>query len=265
MSWTSGPLTVERYTYARNLVRYAGGGTGTVGVTRTATYADGRVEAVVVAGAGSFPGSVPGVWVDGDVPYGSKVASIRYGVGATTITVPAEVRAWSVLSNPLTGLSVKVIGAEVGARSWHSSTSVSWLDVAIDGAPLIEARPEQAARQSLSLYTTTRGERDAVATLCAARTPLLLRMGESGVDDMWFALVGERVEERLFTQQADDEWRKHSWECYTVPRPSSTTPHAGSTLGDVRTDTPTDLAAVAAKWATLGDIAAAVLVPEPTA
>ena len=259
MTWTSGPLTIQRYTYARNLVRYAGGGVGTVGIARTTTYVDGRVEAIAVAGAGSFPGSVPGVWIDGDVPYGAKVAGVTYRVGAITLVVPAEVREWSILSNPLTGLSVRVIGAEVGSRSWHSSASVSWLDVAIDGAPLIEARPEQAPRQTLSLYTTTRGERDAVAALCAARSPLLLRMGEAGVGDMWFALVGERVEERLFPQQAGDEWRKHSWECYIVPRPQSI--HAGSTLGDVWTDTPTNLAAVAAKWATLGDIASAVLGP----
>lgn len=263
MTWTNGPLTIQRHTYGRNVVRYAGGGSGTLQLTRSVTYVDGRTEAVVVAGAlGGVPGADPGVWIDGDVPFGAKVQSVGYRLGSTIVVVPVEDRAESVLSDPATGLSVTVIGTEIGDRSWESSTSVTWLDVQVGGSPLVHSRPEQAPTQQFALFTTTRADREAVAALCGRRVPLLLRTPDTGVDDMWFVLAGERTEQRLFEQHADDEWRKHTWTAHSAPRPSASLRHAGDTLGALYATEPTTLGAIAARWTTLGAIAAEPLVPE---
>lgn len=247
--------------WGRNAVIYDGAQTGTVAVTRTTTYADGRVETVPLAGTvGGVNGAVPDVWFDGDVPFGAKVDTVVYRVGSESLAVPPEDRAESIISDPTTGLSVNVIGTETGDVAWQSSTSVSWLNVTVGGAPLVAARPEQAAREELVLFTTTRRDREVLAQLCASRRPLLLRTPDSGVDDRYFILAGERVESRLFTQEAGDEWRRHSWECYTVPRPTSVR-HAGETLGAIAA-TGATLADLAAQWSTLGAMAAAALTVE---
>lgn len=262
MSWTSGALSVDRFNYGRNVITYTGGGVGTVTLTRTTTFADGRTETVNVAGAVAIPAPAPGLWIDGDVPFGAKVSGVIYQLGATSVAVPSEARTTAVLSDPFTGLSTSVIGTEIGDRTFHSSTSASWLEVVNLGDPLVNARPEQAPRQSLAVFTTTRADREALGAMCAPRRTLLLRTPIAGVDDMWFVLVGERVESRLIAQDGTDEWRRHSWDAYTVARPDATRPHAGETLAAVALEVPTTLGAVAARWATLGAIAAEVLTAE---
>lgn len=262
MSWTSGALSVDRFNYGRNVITYAGGGVGTLTLTRTTTFADGRVETVDVAGAVDVPGSVPGMWIDGDVPFGAKVSSVDYQLGATTVAVPSEARTTAVLSDPFIGMSTSVIGTEIGDRTWHSSTSASWLEVAVLGNPLVSARPEQAPRQALAVFTTTRADREALASMCAPRRTLLLRSHIAGVDDMWFVLVGDRIESRLVAQDGTDEWRRHSLEAYTVTRPDAARAHAGETLGALAIEEPGTLADIAARWATLAAIAAEVLTPE---
>ena len=262
MSWTSGALSVDRFNYGRNVITYAGGGVGTLTLTRTTTYADGRVETVDVAGAVAIPATAPGLWIDGDVPFGAKVSGVVYQLGAVTVEVPSEARTTAVLSDPFTGLSTSVIGTEIGDRTWHSSTSASWLEVAVLGNPLVSARPEQAPQQALSVFTTTRADREALAAMCGPRRTLLLRTTIAGVDDMWFTLVGERVESRLIAQDGTDEWRRHSLEAYTVTRPNAARPHAGETLAAVALEVPTTLGDIAARWPTLGAIAAEVLTAE---
>jgi hypothetical protein len=261
MSWTLGPLTIGRHTYGRNVIRYAGGGTGTATLTRTSLFTDGRSETVGVSGAVSIDAAVPDVWIDGDVPFGAKVARITYKIGVTTLVVPVEVRTNSVISDPFTGLSVNVIGAEIGDRSWHSATSASWLEVTVWGDPLINARPEQAPTQAFSVYTTTERDRASLATLCGSRRSLLLRTPDLGMPDAWFVLLGERVEQRL-VQTADEVWRRHAWSAQTLARPSTARAHAGETLATLAAEVPGTLADIQTRWATLGAIAAAVITPE---
>lgn len=263
-AWEDGPLSVRRTLYAANLASWAGGGIALGTLTRTVTYVDGRTETVQIPGAVGHQLAAADVWVDGDVPFGPKVASITYHLDGRSVTMPAEDRPWEVLSNPFTGEAANVIGTTIGPRSWHSATAVTYRDIRVWDAPMVHSRPEQAPTQELALFTTSRRDREAVARMMSTRSPLLLRSPHTGWDDVWFAIEGDRAEERLAGRLINEEWRRHSWTLHTVPRPDVSTSgrHVSDTLGDLHAAVPTTLGDIAARWATLGDIAMDTLAPE---
>lgn len=259
--WENGPLSVKRGIYGSYLITWAGGVTGRGYLVRTTTYTDGRVEYQYIPGSANFDLATPDVWVDGDAPYGEGIESITFGVNATKVTVPPESRRWEILSDPFTGLAANVIGSEITDLTWESATTVAYRHVTPLGAPHVHSRPEQSPSQQLAFYTTSRGDRELVARMCANRRPLLLRSPNSGVDDMWFALDGARTEQRLHGRLAHEEWRQHTWTLRLIDRPDHrhSGRHVSDTLGGVRDAVPTTLGDVAVKWSTLGDIALAQL------
>lgn len=253
--WSGGTLTVSGYSYARNVISHSGG-SGTATLTRTTTYTDGRTETVQVAGAVGVDAAAPQVWIDGDVPFGPSVSSVVYALGSSRVSVPGQDSRWEVLSDPVTGRSVEVIGTSIESRTWESATSAQWLQVVRHGHPLVHTRPEQMSTIPFAVYTTSRAARERLVELFVDRRPLLLRSPDAGVDDMWFVLVGARTEKRIHSQMADEEWRLHEWEAYLVGRPDPALGgHTGDTLGDLHAHTPTTLQDVADGWVTLGDIA----------
>lgn len=230
MTWTLGPLTITRHSYGRLVISYTGQLTGPI--TRTVTLRDGQTETVTVAGTATAAGRGVGQWTDADVPFGAKVASIVYRAGSVMLPVPPEDRDWPILSDPFSGEAVSLIGAEIGATTYESATSVAWRQVTIGGDPLVTARPEQAPVTSLTLYSTTREARETLTRLLGPRRELLLRTPDLGAPDMWVAVVGARAEQRLDSRDADDDWRSHTLEAHRLSRPAATRAHAtGATLG----------------------------------
>ena len=260
--WTSGGWTVSRHTYGRNILRYAGGGSGSYTLTRSVTYTDGTVESLQVAGGVDRPGAEPAAYVDAEVPFGPKVSSITYSDGTTSVVVPAESRRWSVLSDPTTGLSVSVVGAELGDLSYHSETSVSWLSVSVGGDPLVDSRPEQSPVETLSVFTTSTAAERRLAVLAGPRRPLLLRSPEVGTVDTWLVLVGDRTVSRI-TRRAGEPWRRHDWDVHRMAPPSRGRAHTADTLAELASVAVTlgDLSA-SYPGGTLGTLAAAVLAAE---
>lgn len=232
-SWVNGALTVERTTHAQTALRWAGGSTGRLTLNRTTVWADGRSETVAVAGAVDVPGVAADMWVDGEAPFGDGIRSITYAMGATAVTIQPAALGHEVISDPVSGVSVPVIGAQAEGHAWESATEVSWLHVQAGGYPLVHARPEQAPTEQIAVYTTSREDRELLAGLFALRRPLLLRSPRPGVPDRWFAVVGARQEQRLHQKRVDDEWRLHEWQAHTLPRPDpATSPrHAVNNLG----------------------------------
>lgn len=264
-SWVSGAWTIRRHTYGRNTIRYAGGGSGTISVSRTTTFTDGTVETVTVSGAGALDAAVPVVLVDGDVPFGAKVASIVYRCAAVSITVEVESRRWSVLSDPITGTSVTVVGAELGDLSYTSAGSVSWRPDSPGSDPLVDQRPEMAPAETLAFYTTTRAAAATVAALCLLRRPLLLRSPDGGTEDTWLALVGDRTVARV-TRRSAEAWRRHAWTVQRLSRQQPDALHTADTVGDLEA-----LYGPTATWATVvaaypsgtvGDLAVAIIETE---
>lgn len=261
---SDGALTVQPYSWARTAITYAGGGSGVVTLIRTTTYDDGRVVSVPVAGAVSVPAAAGDVWIDGDAPLGDGIASIVYSMAGSSVNARVEDRRWEVLSDPYTGESLTVIGANISTKSWESETSATFRHVEVLGAPLVHARPEQSPTVKLAVYTTTRADREVLDLLFHERRPLLLRSPDRGVDDLWFVVVGERTESRIADQHANDEWRIHEWEAFEVPRPDARLDgrHAGANLGLLHEAVPTTLQAIANRWSDLGKIAAEAFVTE---
>ena len=256
--WVSGRLTAEARNYGRLVIHDSGGVASTL--VRTVTTIDGDR---VVTALGRASGA-PDMWVDGDAPLDAGTTAITYTLGGATLSIPPDAlaRDWPLLSNPVAGESASVIGAELGDRSWASSTAVHWLDVTAAGYPAVAARPEQAATQALTFYTTSRWARRQVDRLTADRAPLLLRTPDEGLEDIWFVLAGERAEQRIASQDVNEEWRRHTWTLIPVDRP--TAPHALNNLGNIAAATPANLGAIASRWPTLGAVAAAELGVENT-
>lgn len=230
--WTAGPWTVRRHTYGRNTLEFAGGGSGTFSLTRTVNFKDRPLEKVVVSGCESLPGAEPTVVVDADVPFGEKVSSIVYEAGDGWAVAPdVEARRWSVLSDPFTGVSVNVVGEELGETTWHSDTTVSWLSVTVGGDPVVDARPEQSPTMALSVFTASRADERRLAAMAGTRRPLLLRHPNLNTDDSWVVLVGDRSQSRI-VRRASEQWRRHEWTVHTVSRQHAGARQAANTLGD---------------------------------
>ena len=252
-SWTTGPLTVATHTYARMAITYTGGGTGRSTLTRTTVLTDGTRFVEPVFGAVSVPADEPQTWIDGDTPYGAKVASQTYSFAGYIVDVIPDRRRRSILSDPVSGISVPVIGESLGDRTFPSSTAVVYLDTVAGSDPLVNSRPEQEPTQDLGVYTTSRTAREVLQSLFSSRRRLLLRSPDR--EDYWFALAGERVERRL-SERGRSEWRLHKWQVQMLDRPDARTSMAssGETLGHLWAKYPTDLSALNAAATTLGGL-----------
>uniref|UniRef100_UPI002622698F sialidase family protein n=1 Tax=uncultured Tessaracoccus sp. TaxID=905023 RepID=UPI002622698F len=216
---------------ARFVISWAGRGTGKADLVRTSHMVDGSTVQLVIASDVDLRGAEQ--WVDSEAPYGEHVVQHIYRLGSAWVDVPPVASGVVALSDPISGRTVPLIGAEVGDLTFESSTEVTWLHVTPGGHPLMSVRPEQSPVEQLTFYTTTDSDRLLLGELMATRRPLLLRTGERGVADRWFTLAGPRVEQRLHSQMAREQWRRHSWDVIEVPRPKIKANAGIATLGQL--------------------------------
>ena len=229
MKWQSGGLKVSQASFARFVISWVGAGGGEADLVRTSHMADGSTVQLVIASDIDLRGAEQ--WVDSEAPYGPHVVQHIYRLGSAWVDVPPVASGVVALSDPISGRTVPLIGAEVGDLTFESSAEVTWLHVTPGGHPLMSVRPEQSPVEQLTFYTTTDADRHLLGELMATRRPLLLRTGEPGVADRWFALAGPRAEQRLHSQVAREQWRRHSWDVIEVPRPKIATDAGIATLG----------------------------------
>lgn len=234
--WTRFPLTISLAAYARLSISIEAQPkmpATPLPLVRVAELADGTTRTDVVLGASGLDPTKAHTLVDIDPPYGvSKVASLAYRFGEDALRVTPLDEPREVLSEPISGRSTWMWGTEVGDATFRSATKASWEHIHAAGLPYVNARPEQAATEELSLYTATMAELRAVNALLAARTPLLLRSSVPGIDDRWFVVEGDRKVTRVQPKRAADPWRLHTWETIPTGRPDPASLDAlASTLG----------------------------------
>lgn len=256
---TSAPLTVgvdvtaDRVTSAggaiRLTVKVPAGTTGTMTIWRDTL--DGPLVAVL--GAENIPAA--DIIIDDalaplnrPIYYRVDVAGVRTTVGPVTISAPLP-----VLSNPYTG---DVAAATIS--KWQELTHARrTLIVPVEGArtPYAISDVELSATSDTILRTDTGADLLAFRDLVADGSPLYLRAACPGVEDTWFVIM-ERKEQRL-TLSASDHRRHHALKLQHLDAaPGGSRRAAADTLGDLAAAAPGTLAVIAARWPTLGAIAA---------
>ena len=165
---------------------------------------------------------------------------------------------YPILSNPYTGRWVPVVLVSLGEE--QAGQRGKAIDIEESDQVVFVYDVESAVRREITLMTLTAAARNAFLELVAAGGPLLLRCACQRHPVGWFVRDGGQRTSKKLDPLSRNDWWVHSWAAtvsVAAPRPDERP--VGDTLGDLHQAVPTTLAAIAAQWATLGDIARADL------
>lgn len=204
---------------------------------------------------------------DNEIPLGTMVTyvvvlsnGLRYYSNPVMVqTSPAsfgDQSSWPILSDPITGESVRVI-----IRDWPEKTIKNeGQRIRVRGrrAPIIVSDIEGTPESSPVLETATLEDAARLDALLSHGEPVLLRAPCPGIDDAYLH-VDSRTVARVQEHKPTHPGRVHTLSAVEVDPPDMHVRGRGDTLGDLDAVTGT-MGAVASRWATLGDVAAADLI-----
>lgn len=231
-----------------------------VGETMTVWRRVGTAALVQVMGAASIP-AASRVVIDPEAPL-NRAASwvVTTSTGASDessqLTVPSPL---SAIADPVSGVlaDVAVITRDTASRI----NRVTVVQVEGDPTPWIVADVPMDARVPLRLLATSAAATTKVWQVLATGEPVLLRCGCGQHADVWVQPVGDAVSSEPLVATGGDLTAFDLGECVVFAgNPDLTSLARSTTLGDVDAAvTPHTLGAIATRWATLGEIAAADL------
>lgn len=237
---------------------------GTVTLVRTA----GTLGDQAVMGASNVP-NLPDQWDDPEVPLGvPTVWKIRTSTGLVVTSNPVTVDGppiagmggapGAIVSDPVRGVSavVVVLGEHVTTSRVSRAQAV---DVEGRASRVIITHVEAASTRTPKLLTETLDAAQTMDEMLAPGRAVLLRASCPGVPDEWLQLVAGRT--IAWFSDATSPVRVHTLGETEVltGNPNPELRALGDTLGDIDIVSPATLDAISARWASLGEIAAADL------
>jgi hypothetical protein len=236
------------------------------GETMTLWRRVGSAALVPVMGAGAIA-AASRVIVDPEAPLNRAatwVVTTSTGASAESaaLTVPSASVAGSALAtiaNPDVGVlaDVGVVDRDTTSRA----NRVELVRVEGDPDPWVITDVPMSARRTVQVLALSPDAADRVWAVLGDGGPVLLRCGCGQHSDLWLQPVGDSVDSAPLVSTGGDLTVFALGECVVFAgNPDLTLEAAATTLGDVHSAvTPHTLGAIAARWATLGAIAAADL------